>query len=530
MSALAGLGPLLRLAWRRDRVLVPISVLAITGSAVSGAQATLALYPTSASMGEAVRAVVTNPAALALYGPVADPTSPDAFAVYKMGTLGGVFLVLLGYALVRRHTRSEEDLGRLELLGAGVVGRRAPLAAAVILATAAVLVTCLLTLAGYVSIGMGVAGSAASVAGWAAAALAFVGVTAVTAQVSSTARGCAGLTLGVLGASYLLRAVVDGNPSSPQWLIWLSPLGWAEQAQAFAVNRTWVALLGVAALAAGLLSAGLVLERRDLGAGLIATRTGAANASPRLSTALGLAWRQGRAGLAGWAAGFAVMGVVVGGLLQSATEMLSDPGIADMLAKMGGGTGSLIGVYLSTEFGFAAVVAAAFGVTVTLRLRSQEAEGYAEQLLATRTTRLRYLASHTLVALLGVPILLAVMALGIRLADSSGLTDGVGALLGAALARVPAAWVCVGIAATAFAVAKHAAAAIAWGALSVFLLLGEFGALLGLPDSVITLSPFAHSPRLPLESFRVLPVVLLVAVTAALVGLAATVWRRRDIG
>ena len=117
MSTLAGLGPLLRLAWRRDRVLVPISVLAISGSAVSGAQATLALYPTSASMGEAVRAVVTNPAALALYGPVADPTSPDAFAVYKMATLGGIFLVLLGYALVRRHTRSEEDLGRLELLG-----------------------------------------------------------------------------------------------------------------------------------------------------------------------------------------------------------------------------------------------------------------------------------------------------------------------------------------------------------------------------------------------------------------------------
>ncbi|HRC00077.1 MAG TPA: polyketide antibiotic transporter, partial [Dermatophilaceae bacterium] len=296
MSALAGLGPLLRLAWRRDRVLVPISVLAITGSAVSGAQATLALYPTSASMGEAVRAVVTNPAALALYGPVADPTSPDAFAVYKMGTLGGVFLVLLGYALVRRHTRSEEDLGRLELLGAGVVGRRAPLAAAVILATAAVLVTCLLTLAGYVSIGMGVAGSAASVAGWAAAALAFVGVTAVTAQVSSTARGCAGLTLGALGASYLLRAVVDGNPSSPQWLIWLSPLGWAEQAQAFAANRTWVVLLGVAALVAGLLAAVVVLENRDLGAGLIATRTGAADASPSLSSALGLAWRQGRAG------------------------------------------------------------------------------------------------------------------------------------------------------------------------------------------------------------------------------------------
>ena len=48
-----------------------------------------------------------------------------------MGSLATAFLA---FALVRRHTRSEEEDGRLELLAAGVVGRRAPLAAAVTLA------------------------------------------------------------------------------------------------------------------------------------------------------------------------------------------------------------------------------------------------------------------------------------------------------------------------------------------------------------------------------------------------------------
>ena len=38
--------------------------------------------------------------------------------------------------LVVRHTRAEEETGRAELVGAGVVGRHAPLAAALITAGA----------------------------------------------------------------------------------------------------------------------------------------------------------------------------------------------------------------------------------------------------------------------------------------------------------------------------------------------------------------------------------------------------------
>ena len=196
MSAYSGTGALLRLAWRRDRLLVPLGAAAIAGIAVSSAKATLALYPTAASMDAGIKTIFASPSAVALYGPISDPTDPDALGVVKTTMLGAVLLAIFGYAVVRRHTRSEEEDGRFELVGAGVVGRRAPLAAAVGVAVGAVLFTCLLTTLGYAAIGMNVTGSLAAGAGWAATGLAFVGLTAVAAQLASTARGCAGLTTG----------------------------------------------------------------------------------------------------------------------------------------------------------------------------------------------------------------------------------------------------------------------------------------------------------------------------------------------
>lgn len=530
MSALAGTGTLLRLAWRRDRVVLPLGVLAVTGMAVASAQATLALYPTTASMGPAVVEVLTNPAALALYGPVADDTNPEAFAVFKMTLLGAVFLAILGYALVRRHTRSEEELGRLELLGAGVVGRQASLAAGVVTGTAAVVASCVLLALGYAGIGMSAAGAIAAAAGWLATGLAFVGITAVAAQLTSTARGCAGIAMGALGVAYLLRAVADTTPTAPAWLPWLSPLGWSQKAQAFGANHTWVGLLGVLTLAVSLVLAAALLDRRDLGGGLVPTRPGAAHASARLGTPIGLTWRLARGGAIGWLVGFAVMGTVVGVLAKSAVDMLKDPAIADLLRTMGGGEGLLLDLYVSTELGFAAVVAAAFGIVTVLRARSEESQGRAEAVLATATSRGRWWGSHLVIALAGAAVLLLVLGLVIGAVDAAnGGSIGVGAALAGAAARVPAAWVTIGVAALAVGVAPRIAAGLAWTAFAVFFALGEFGALLKLPGWLIDLSPFTHAPRVPVEAFRATPVAALTLLAAVLVVAALSTFRRRDL-
>ncbi len=531
-AGLAGTGTLARLAVRRDRVLLPIGILGITLLVVSSAQATLALYPTPESIDGAIGELFANPAAVALYGPAADTTSPDALAVIKTSMMGAIMLAILGYVLVRRHTRTEEEDGRFELVGAGVVGRRAPLAAAVLVATAAVLSTCVLTATGYAALGMDPAGSVASVAGWAATALAFVGITAVAAQVTDTARGCAGLAMGALGGLFLWRAVADARPDLPGWVAWVSPVSWTTKARAFDANQTWVALLGVAALVVGLVVAVALLDRRDLGAGLIPGRRGRAHAGAGLAGVHGLAWRQGRNGVIGWVIGVGVGGLAIGSLAGNLTDTASDSGMMDLLRQLGGGSGLLADVFVATELGFFGIIIAAFAITVILRWRAQETRGYAEPVLATATTRYRYAVSHLLVALAGSAVLMATIGLAIGGADAAGegALGGLGRVVPAALVHLPAVWVLVGVSVAAVGWLPHLASGINWGALVVSLVLGEFGKLLHLPGWLLNVSPFSHVPTMPIQDFALAPTLWLLATAAAVIGVGLVGYGRRDIG
>ncbi len=69
----------------------------------------------------------------------------------------------------------------------------------------------------------------------------------------------------------------------------------------------------------------------------------------------------------------------------------------------------------------------------------------------------------------------------------------------------------------------------AWGVLAACLALAELGPVLELSQSVIDISPFAHSPQLPGGSFTTSPL-WLTAVVAALGAAGLAGFRRRDVG
>ena len=121
---------LVRLALKRDRVMIPAWVLGLGArrrrSPPPPTRTSTRPSPRAArSSGRSAR----TPATLALYGRIyAD--SVGGLVAWRLGgialALGGLMAILL----VMRHTRAEEETGRAELVGAGVVGRHAPLAAA----------------------------------------------------------------------------------------------------------------------------------------------------------------------------------------------------------------------------------------------------------------------------------------------------------------------------------------------------------------------------------------------------------------
>jgi len=526
----AGTGALVRLALRRDRVLVPVWIAVFVATAVGQAASVASLYPDAPSWHQLAESVNTNPSLLALYGRVLSDATLGGVALFKVGAFGAVFVGLLSIILVVRHTRAEEDTGRTELLGSTVVGRSAPLAAALIVVLGTDLVLGLLTAGGLVATGLDAAGSLAFGLGWAMTGMVFAGVAAVAAQVASVARGATGLAGVALAVAYVLRGAADSSADgSLTWVSWLSPVGWSQQVRPFAGERWWVLGLGLALTVVLAVAAFRLVERRDLGAGLLPDRPGAATAGRWLSDEVGLAWRLHRGTTLTWALAFAALGSIVGGLVANVAGFIDDATLA-ILEKLGG-TGTLVDAYLATEWAFIGIFTAVFAVQAMLRLRGEETSGHGEPLLATALTRTRWAASHLLMSAGGAAALLAIGGLTAGLSCARAFDDPtmLGRMLQAAAVQLPAVLVLVGLTLAATALAPRWASAISWGAVVAFLLLGELGPLLRLPQWAMDLSPFAHTPRLPAADFSWPPVLWLTAVGLGLIGVGLVGFRRRDL-
>jgi ABC-2 type transport system permease protein len=99
----------------------------------------------------------------------------------------------------------------------------------------------------------------------------------------------------------------------------------------------------------------------------------------------------------------------------------------------------------------------------------------------------------------------------------------------AAAVQLPAALVLGGVAVAAIGWVPRRSVAVAWAAMLGSLVVGQFGALLELPDVVMDLDPFRHVPAVPAEPMEVVPVVVLLTVAAALLAAGFLGWRRRDL-
>jgi ABC-2 type transport system permease protein len=530
MSALTGTGSLVRLALRRDRLMVTAWIAIFVIMAAGSAGATVGLYSTVEERIQASAAINNTPSLVALYGLIYDPSSLGALAMIKLGGFGGALVGVLSVLLVIRHTRAEEEAGRLELVGSTVVGRHAPLAAALIVTVATDVVLGLLTGLGLVGSGLPASGSIAFGLAWASIGIAFAAVAAVAAQITSSARAAIAMSMAFLGVAYVLRAIGDTDDGGRlTWLRWLSPIGWGQQVRAYQGDRWWAMVVPVVFLAAVVSVAFVLVARRDHGAGLVPARLGRAEAGRSLGSALGLAWRLQRGLLLGWLIAFALLGFVFGNIATNIGSFLESPAARDLMQKLGGVQG-LTDAFMSTELGMMGIILSVYGVLVVLRLRSEESELRAEPVLGTAVGRISWAWSHIVIALLGTTaiILAGGLAAGVSYAAQTGHASDFGRVFVAALVRLPAAWVLVGIAAAVFGFAPRAAV-VAWVALVAFLLIGEFGPLFELDQWVMNLSPYGHVPRLPGSELTAAPLIWLTLLAAGLLTAGLVGFRRRDV-
>ncbi|QOR71666.1 ABC transporter permease [Ruania alkalisoli] len=525
-----GTGKLLRFMFRRDRIRLPAWVIGIGIFVPYFFTAFETLFPSEAELAE-LSAFTSGPMVGLLGGPGYGLGEGLSYVTFFTALYVIYFMLaaaLMNILLVSRHTRVEEQTGRAELIRANVVGRYAALTATLIMAAIGNAAVTLAVLGGLLAFDAPASGSLLVAVGVGAFGMVFAGVAFVCAQVSEYSRVGSAIAGAVLGGTYVLRATGDMSSEHGNVLSWLTPYAWSQQTRAFVDERWWP--LGISAVVsiALIVLAYRLSDRRDLGAGLRASRRGRASAAPWVTNPIALALRLHRGGIRGW-----VLGLVVAGLVYGSTTGPFVDSFADMTGTMGEmfttGPDPVLG-YLNTLMVMMVIAVAVYALLAVMRVRAEELDGRAEPVLATAVSKQAWLAGHILVTAVAsiVLLVLACAAMGLTAASSTGDWSLVGELTVAGLVGAPAVLVIVGLACALYGFSPRllpiATAVVTFSGLAAF-----FGELLELPEALLAISPWHYTPAVPGEAITAAPLLVqtLVALVLAAVGLLA--FRRRDL-
>lgn len=519
-SPFTGIGTLLKLALRRDRVRLSVWLAVLTLMMVYAPNAIRLAYP-----GEEQRLARVNllktPAGMMLGGPMfgVNETDLGVMMANELTLTLTIATSILAILTVIRHTRAEEENGSAELVLSSVVGRYARTAAALTLVGGLNAVLALTMTLAMASTGFAVVDTAAMCLGITGVATVFGAVAAVTAQIWRQARTASGAALATLAVAALVRGAGDVIDNSGSALSWLSPIAWAQQMRPFVDLRWWPFGLLVI-LAAGLMALAAGLEsRRQYDAGTI----GATDEKPGARAITGplrlhLALQRGQT--IGWAVGLFAAGLVFGSMTKA---LLDAAKTNELIARLLSTTGN-DGIY-TTMTQFLAAAASAYVVSAVLRVYADEQNGLGEPVLAGAVSRRRWLLGAVGSALAGAAFLMFCAGLGNGL--GAGLTLGepgtIVRLTLAALAYLPALAVVAAIAALAVALR---APWIAWLAVTFVITALYLGALLRLPRWLIELSPVGQT-TVP-SSFPALALIVMLVIATALAATAGWIYRNRD--
>lgn len=526
----AGTGALLRLFLRISRRQIVIWALAFLALVASSVVALEETYPDAAAL-QARAALMDNPGAVLMTGPAfaLDDYTFGAMVANELSLWVLLPAAIMSVLLAVRHTRAEEESGRLEMLRSLPVGRFAPAVAAMLTVAIADVAVGLALTGALVGTGMEGADSVAFGVATTLTGLVFGAVAAVTAQLTEHARTASATAMGAVAVAFLVRGVGDVIDRQGSWLSWLSPFAWAQQTRLYVDLRWWPLLVPVLTTAVLLAVAVVLAHRRDLGAGLLAARPGPAAASRGLLSPVGLARRLLTGTFVGWAVGLFLFAIAFGSLANALDGMVEDiPDIGEWIAlDLDDLTRSFAAVMLS----FLAIGPAALSVWGVLQLRGEERAGRVEGVLVSGASRTRLLGGWLAVVAVGAVCTQVLLGLGVGLGVAAATREAawVPDLTAASLAYLPAVLVFAALAVALYGVAPRLAsvawALVVWASVVVFL-----GDLLGLPAAARDVSPLAHTPLVPGVDVAAAPLVVMGGLAVLLIAVGLVGLGRRDVG
>jgi ABC-2 type transport system permease protein len=520
-------GKLARFQLRLDRLRIPIWLLSLTIVTIATAMAFTDLYKTDQDR-QGIAETMVNPAMTAMVGKGygLDNYTNGAMMAHQMLLFTAITVAIMSIILVARHTRADEEDGRIEMIRSLPSGRLANLHATICNLIGTNVVLALIVGFGLYSLrieSMDLEGSLLYGAALGATGIIFTAITALFAQLSESSRGTIGFSFTVLGIAYLVRAIGDvGNET----LSWFSPLGWVLGTETYVNNYWWPILLTIGVALAIILLTFYLNAIRDIEAGFFPSKPGRKYASRFLQSPLGLALRLQRTGLISWAVGVFILGVSYGSILGDLESFSAE--IELILTPVEGV--SLVEQFLPMLMSIIAMICTIPALMAMFKLKGEEKKNRTEHLLVRAISRRRLLASYFIISIVVSFVMLSLAAIGLGVAGNSVMDEKIvfSTFYNAAMVYLPAMWIMIGIGVLLIGIAPKLTG-LTWLYLVYSFVVVYLGGLFQFPEWVGKISPYAHIPQLPIEDmdFAKASILTVIAVVTILIGFIG--YRKRDI-
>ena len=474
---------------------------------------------------------MTNPAMVAMVGPVfgLDVYNESIMYVQMMLLLVAISVGIMNIFMVVKHTRKDEEDGRLEVIRSLPVGSLSNLAA-----TLAIVLKVNFGLSLVIGMGLFVTNMAGMTLAGAllygfslgAIGLLFSAIAALFAQVASTSRGALSYSFIALGIMYLVRAIGD---VSVEALSLISPLGLVLRTKVFYENNLWPILIILLLSTIIYLLAFHINKARDLGAGLVAAKPGKREASSFLKTPFGFSFKLVRMMIIGWAITIFIAGASYGSVFADIETFIGDNEMLQQIF-LSDPTLDMSEQFASTLMIMAAIIASVPSVAIILKLRTEEKKNRLEAVFSKSVSRSSFLINHLILALVGSVVFVVLFALGLWGASAAVMDQPMSFVntISNALVYLPAIWTMIALA-TALLAFLPRLSSLAWVFLGFSFFAVYLGLLLNLPDWLISIAPYSHIPQIPIEEMSWPPLIILSLLASIMIGLGVVKYNKRDL-
>lgn len=523
-------GKLVRLVLRRERI---ISSLWIFSLVLFSAIIPLALNNMFVSETDfkVMSETMQNPAMVAMMGPTYGADNYTIGAMYNNMMLLMTILIVaaMNIFLVVRHTRGDEEKGRIEVVRSLPVGRLSNLNATMIVAAAvntAIGVLCGLAMTVLGIESMDLAGSMLFGVALGVSGMFFAAVTALFVQLSSSSRGAVAYSFVILGVCYMQRAVGDIS-SEPLALI--SPLGLILRAQVYVENHWWpvfVVLLLTVVVGA---IAYYLNSIRDMDQGFIPAKPGRKNASVMLQSPFGLAFRLLRNTLIAWTITMFVFGAAYGSIMGDIETFIAENEFYRQMLPPSTDY-SIAELFTSMLHAILSLICTIPVLIAVLKLRGEEKENRSEHILTRVVSRSGYLAGYVSISAVTSVIMLFVSVFGLWSASAAVMDNpiGFGSMLKSMMVYLPALWVMIGLTVLVIGICPKASSFI-WVYIGFSFFAVYLGRAIQLPEWVKKLTPFGYIPELPVDEINYATLIILIGIAIILTAAGFFFYRRRDM-